>query len=153
MELLNANVGSTDGAFQETPEVLQAISVNSAVHVSNSMVDHLVGVFASDSLIGQQGVAVECRFGSYMLLDCWMNVLLPISGDNFTNHFAATLQCCPNRLLSLWSSGSDSACFLGKVHIPRLATDKSFVHFYFASTATEFHKGTLLHCQTNAMQH
>jgi len=45
MERLNTNVRALDGALQETPKVLQAVSVNIAVNIRLRMVDHFVRVF------------------------------------------------------------------------------------------------------------
>ena len=42
MERFNRHVGALDGPLQETPEVLQAISVNLSLHVLFGMVDHAV---------------------------------------------------------------------------------------------------------------
>jgi hypothetical protein len=49
VEGLNANVGSTETALQETPEVFHAVRVNISANVFLSVIDNVVRVLASSS--------------------------------------------------------------------------------------------------------
>ena len=43
VERLNADVGSSDGALEQAPEIFKAVRVNIALRVANRMVNRLVG--------------------------------------------------------------------------------------------------------------
>ena len=81
MERLNTNVRALDGALQETPEVLQAIRVNIAVHVRLRVVDDLVSVFRVQSIVGLQLVAQ--RFSSR----AWRRAYCALCPDEGLVHF------------------------------------------------------------------
>src|SRR5258708_6946024 len=61
MERFDVHVGTTDGALQETPEVLKAIGVNLAVNVRLSVIDDVVNVVRAESLIREMRVSVQGR--------------------------------------------------------------------------------------------
>ena len=52
MKRLDTNVGSVDAALQQAPEVFKAVSVNLPVNVLLGMVNDLVGVLLSQSVVG-----------------------------------------------------------------------------------------------------
>ncbi len=54
MEWFDTNVASRDAALEQRPEVLKAVSVNLSINVLLRMVNNLVGVFRSQSVIGEQ---------------------------------------------------------------------------------------------------
>src|SRR5712692_3308662 len=67
MERFDADVGSMNTTLQERPEVFHGVSVNGPVHVGDRVVNNLVRVLASQSVIGTEIVAVEGGSGLYML--------------------------------------------------------------------------------------
>jgi hypothetical protein len=52
VEWFNANIGATKRAFQESPKVLDTLSVNLAVNIFNRVIDD--GSFKVDSLIASK---------------------------------------------------------------------------------------------------
>lgn len=61
MKWLDRNVGAFKTAFQERPEVFDAVCMNLPVHISDSMVDNAVGVSAPRFVIGDRAVCVDGR--------------------------------------------------------------------------------------------
>src|SRR2546427_11807547 len=91
MEWLNADVRAVNAAFQEAPEVFQAVSVDSAIHVRCSMVNLLVFEFIQ-AVIGLEGIGVQRGTSLDMLADFRLKrFLLPVR-DNGSANFTAALQ-------------------------------------------------------------
>src|SRR5437016_8675997 len=65
----DAHIGPTNTALQEAPEIFESISVNLAIDVSLGMVNDLMRIFAREAIIGQQGIAIECRTSFNVLLN------------------------------------------------------------------------------------
>src|SRR5262249_38880221 len=92
MERFDGNVGALDGALQETPEVLKAVSVDRAVHVGFGMVNDLVNVAAlSHTVIGAQGIGVEARAIFDVLRDDGFQLMFLPIGDDLEAHSRAAV--------------------------------------------------------------
>ena len=59
MKRLNRNVGSADTALQETPEVLNAVCVDSALGIAHRVIDDRIGIVLRQPFIGEWFVSVE----------------------------------------------------------------------------------------------
>ncbi len=53
MERLDRNIGAVDAAPQQRPEVFQPVGVDPAVNVLFGVVDHVMGVFTLQAIVGQ----------------------------------------------------------------------------------------------------
>ena len=153
MKRFNANVGSTDAALQETPEVLKAIGVDSPIDISSGVVNNFVCVIAGQPVIGKQGVSVERGSGGDVLFDFFLKNRLAATWDYRCAHFAAPLKDAHNGGLVLYASSGNAATLDGEMHVASLAAYESFVGFDFATIATQLDERTVLHCLANPMQH
>lgn len=59
MVWLDGYVGPVDSSLKQDPKILAIIRVCLLVHVSNRVVDHLMGVLFAEPIVGLQGIAVE----------------------------------------------------------------------------------------------
>src|ERR1051326_408486 len=75
MERLDTNVRALDGAFQETPEVLQAVRVDRAIDIGFGVVNHFVSVLVK-AVIGLQRIGVKFRSGLHVLADDFVKLML-----------------------------------------------------------------------------
>src|SRR5436853_5545564 len=65
MERLNTNIGAVDAAFQQTPKVINLLSVNATAHILISgMINRIVKVFRRQAVI--RGVLGGEYFGSWL---------------------------------------------------------------------------------------
>src|SRR5277367_3161519 len=71
MERLDTNICALNGALQKTPEVLQTIGVDVAVHICFCVVNHFVGVFGLQSIVGFKRIGHQFR--------SWRNVLADLT--------------------------------------------------------------------------
>ena len=51
MKRLDTDIGSIDAALEQAPEVFQSVSVNQPVNVLDSVIYHLMRVFASKAIV------------------------------------------------------------------------------------------------------
>ena len=63
MERLDADIGSVDAALEQAPEVFQSVSVDLPVNVLDGVIDDLMRILASKTIVGKQGISVERRTG------------------------------------------------------------------------------------------
>src|SRR5882762_6134385 len=153
MKWFHAHIGALESAFEQAPEVLHPVGVDFSVHISNRVVNHLVPILFFKTVIGEHGIGEEIGAFRDVLADLWLNVHLAGSRDNFGPNFAATLQCSPNRLLSLRAGAGDATLSARQVHVDCLATDISLIGLYFASLAAKFPERIVLHRKTDAVHH
>src|SRR6202035_3055689 len=105
-----------------------------SAHVRDCLVNDLVLVLIH-SVIRKNRVGVEIGTFSNVLADFRLNILLASSRNNYSTNFATTLQCSPNRLLSLGASAGDSTPPTRQVHVDCLAADVGLVCLYFTALA------------------
>ena len=150
MEWLDTHIGSTDAAFQETPEVFKPISMNPTVHIFDSVIDNLVGLVGSQPLIGKKRICIESRASFNMLFDFSLKSnLFPIrnySGANLATPFKDT----HDSDLVFRTSSRDARLAFGDMHVPGFAADESLIRFDFAG---ELRKCLVMHGLTDAMEH
>src|ERR1043166_1986979 len=119
--------------FSNAQKFSRVLVCTFAVHVGHRVVDDPMGVFAFQSIVGEQRVSVERRTGFYVLSNFSLErVLLSVRNNNGT-HLAATLYDAENWSLVLAASPSDAAFTSRNVHIPRLAADEGFIRFNMAA--------------------
>jgi len=75
VERLDADICSVNAALQKTPEVLQAVGVNVALHVGFGVVDYLMGVHIFQPVVGLQCIGEHCGAGRYIVCDNLLNIL------------------------------------------------------------------------------
>jgi hypothetical protein len=92
MERLDANIGSTDAALDEAPEILKTVCMNTAIDVLHGMVYDLMGVLPGESLIGEQRISVEGGTGFDMLSHFGLERLLLAVRDHYSADLSAALK-------------------------------------------------------------
>jgi hypothetical protein len=61
MKRLNANISSTEAAFEQTPKVFQPVRVNASLRVALRMVDYLVLIFVTQFVVRFERVRENVR--------------------------------------------------------------------------------------------
>ena len=69
VERFNADIGSADGALQETPVVLKRIGVNVAIYILHGVIHDLMSVVPFQALVGQKKVGIERRTRFHVLFN------------------------------------------------------------------------------------
>src|SRR5204862_3453947 len=86
MKRFDAHISPFDAALEQAPEVLQPVRVDVPFGVALGVIDHLVDIFISQSLVGFECVCVNGR----ALLDILANFapqrMSSDSVDDFTTH-------------------------------------------------------------------
>jgi hypothetical protein len=128
--------------------------MNLTINIGNSMIDNLMSVVTSQSVVGEQRISLERGASLNMLSDFTLqHGLLPVGYDGGAN-LATTLKNADYSNFVFGSSASDTALALGDVHVTGLAADEGFVYFNSATIgAPEFHHGTVLHGLADAVKH
>ena len=150
MEWFDTNVGSGDAALKQRPEVLKAVGVNLPINVFLGMVNNLMGVLGSQSVVGRQCVGVEGRASLDMLLNFGLQHATLATGNYLSANLSATFKDAHNSGLVLSASTCDAALLDIQVHVASLAADEGFVNFDFSAELAEV---LILQGQTNAMEH
>jgi len=153
MEQFDANVGAIDAPLQQRPEVLKSVGVDAPVDVLDGVIHNLMGVVASETLVGEQEVGIESRSRLNMLADLRLkSVLLPVGNDDGAN-LSATLKDAHDSNLVFSSVSCNSALTDAQVHVASLAADEGLIRLDLATIAANLHQGTALHGETDAMKH
>src|ERR1700680_1502330 len=153
MERLNTHVGSMQTTLEKRPEVLQAVCVYAAIHVFCSVVNDLVLVLLAQTFVTAHLISEQRGSRVDVLTDDWLqSFLLPI-WDDLSANATPTLQdshddCFVPEALA---HASDSALVHALVHVPRFASDESFVRFHFATKLAS--EVLILQSEPDAMQH
>src|SRR5437899_4777732 len=88
MERFHTHIGSLDRSFQERPEILKPVRVNSPIDVFLGVVDHLVSIFI-EVIVGLQRIGIERSIGFNVLSDFGVKVLLAARAHNGGANFAS----------------------------------------------------------------
>jgi len=155
VERLDRHVGALDGALQERPEVLQAVGVDLAAHVSHAMVDDAVDVFGLKTLVGPRGIGVNVRAWLDVLLNVRLKRVLPdVLGDGDADGGVlvrgSTLQQPHDRSLAPHAGSLDDALALFMMHEARAPADESLVGLHVAA---ELPKPGVLHRKPEPVEH
>ena len=95
MERFNAHIRAANASLQEAPEVFETVGVHATIDVLNRMVNNLMGIFPSQSAVGEKGIGVERRASFNMLFNFSLQgCAFPIR-HNCCANLAAALQRCP----------------------------------------------------------
>jgi len=124
--------------------------MNATVHILDSVVYDLMGVFPCQSLIRERCVSVERRTSFNMLLNFGLKRRLLAVWNDCSANLTAALQNAHNRSLVLAARASDAPLPLADVHVPGLAADERLIGLNFAG---ELIGEVVVHCLTNPMQH
>src|SRR2546430_2382763 len=92
MKRLDAHIGSSDTALEQTPEIFNSVCVNLAINVLRGVVNDFVLVLALQSLVASQLVAVEDRSSLNMFLDHRLNRIAMAIRHNLSANLSATFQ-------------------------------------------------------------
>lgn len=60
MKWLHGNVGATQSAFQQAPEVFHAVGVNAATNVFPKMIHHFVSILFGQLIVVRGLIRVDC---------------------------------------------------------------------------------------------
>jgi hypothetical protein len=149
---LDANVGAVDSTLQETPKVLHAVGVDILADVFNRVIDNLMLVLFTESVIGFHCIAVE--FGTLLYVLAHQRLQLSLTAALY--HGSANLSAAfQNRSDDSLTFGSAPSLNLARlnigVHVAGLAADESFIHFDFARELAA--SGFVLHGESDAVEH
>lgn len=151
MEWLDTDIGSTEAALEQTPEVLKPIGVNLSANVAFRMVNDLMGEVRFQSFVGQQLVGIERRAGADVFPDDLVNLWSPTSLHHFRPDVSATFQHADHDCLL---ADAHLVLTLPKMDIPCVRPNEGFVCFAIATTAAELaSEGFVLHGESDAVQH
>ncbi len=154
VEGLHADIGAFQLALEQTPKVFESVGMHLPVNVFFSMVNNLVlEPLLLESLIGHEGIGVDRtpRFdvSANLSLQSMFFAIADHGGANLT----ATFQNPHNSGFVFGASLGDAALVFIGVHESGRATDESFVHFDRGTIPAKFKKRTILHCETDAVEH
>lgn len=154
VEWFDTDIGAFQLTLKETPEVFESVGVNLSVNVSLRMVDNLVLESLSlESLIGHERIGVDRAPCFDVSADVGLQrVLLAIANYSGAD-LSATLQHSHDSGFVFGASFSNPALVFVGVHESGSTANESFVYFDFAPRPTHFKKGTILHGETNPMEH
>src|ERR1017187_2351720 len=92
MKRLHAHIGSCDATLKQAPEVFDSVCVDSPVHIFLSMVDDLMLVFAVQSLIPAEFIAVKRHASVDVFLYHGLNGTAVAIFHNGSPNFPTTLK-------------------------------------------------------------
>lgn len=152
---LHANICSSDTTLQQTPEVFQALGMDSASCVGLSVIDELMPVKLTKPTIGSVFVCVQagagCDIFTYRCLHgefgCIRKNVCADPGGLLTT---ASLQQSHHDCLAEVRGLFHNAVTLSGVHVPGKSANESLIHLDFAAELTT---GTVLHGKPDTMQH
>jgi len=120
MKRLDTNIGALDGALQETPEFLQAVSVDGAINIGFRMVNDLVRVLIK-ALVGLQRILVYLGAGFNCLAHFFLKLTLLARANYRCFHLSRlTIKQARYNRLAFWPVSVDFLFALIGVHVPRL---------------------------------
>ena len=90
MERFNAYIGSADSSLEQTPEILKAISVDTAIDVFYGVIHNLMSILCTKPVIGEQGVCVQGRSSLYMLPHLSLEYSLATVRNNSNSNLTST---------------------------------------------------------------
>jgi hypothetical protein len=153
VEGFDRNVCALQSALEQTPEILQTVSVNLSVNVALRMVDNFVPEIFLESHVGHERIGVDRAACFDMSGDVGLQSVLFAIGNDHSADFAAAFQHAEYSSLVFGASFSNPATVFLAVHVSGSAADEGFVYLDFAIVATEFEDGAILHCKPNAVKH
>lgn len=150
VEWLHADVGSVQAALQERPKVFHRISVDVAVHVLDRVIDDLVLKVIFQTIVGFQLIGEDRCARFDVLFEIRLQSFLLAVIQDYCANVAATLQHSHDNGFILATRTGDDAGLFVFVHIPRLAADERFIHFYFTG---QFAALLALLCESDPVKH
>src|SRR5579863_828631 len=152
MERFDADVSSTQTAFQEAPEVFDSVGMDATVHVLFGMIDDIVDVLLAQSAVRSIFIGDDVAAFLYVSKNVGMESFTVALCKHFGLDSTTALQH------SHYDGFANSAALLesasnlsGFVHISRFPSNEGFIYF---DLATQFRAEELiLHRKPNPMQH
>lgn len=92
MKGFDTDIGSADRAFKQAPEVLDAVSMDVAVHVTLSMVNDLVDVFTIKPIVRRERVGKDFASLRYMLANLSLQSIALAVGKNLSSNLCLSFQ-------------------------------------------------------------
>ena len=128
MEWFDTNVASRDAALQQTPEVFESISVNLPINVFLGMVNDLVSIVLSQSVIGLQARRNKAPNRLRRVLSHENASRFSSDLHNHSADLAPTFQCTEHNGFVFSASTSDAALAFVEMHVAGFAADEGFVY-------------------------
>ena len=146
----DGDVGSLEGAFQQAPEVLDAVGVDATDDVLVDVVDGGVEVVQGEPAVGGGGVSVNVGVEFNIAANGSLKGVIVSVGDDASPDLTATLQKALHNRLTHWAAATYSFRPLPLMHVLGLAAYEGFVNFYLARQLSE---GSSLHRQSDTVEH
>ena len=154
VERLDVDVRSLESAFEQTPEVFEAVGMNLPINVAFSMVNRLVSEgLVIQPLIGQKCVGVDRTVCFDVSANLRLQVVLPASGNDVGPDLAATFQNSHNSGFALDATVSNFLAALVSVHESSRAADEGFVYLDFFAAPAELYELLVVQCEPDAVHH
>lgn len=155
VEGLHADIGALERSLQETPEVLQAVSVDVPLHVALGVIDDVVNVLGIEPVIGLQLVSEDCAPRLDVLPDLFVKSALPDVVHDFHAYGAmpaipVTLEESHHGGLTAPAGAGDGAPTPIIVHEAGTSADVGLIRFDLTGHLPE---GSRLHGEPNPMEH
>ena len=136
VEWLDANVRCLECALQKTPEILKPIGVDTAVHVLNGVVNHLM-LKLVEPVVRLQRIAIDARSGFHVLAYKRLKFRLAARAAYLRAYRTTAFQHCRYDGFAFRPASDDLLSTLVGVHVPRLAADEGFVNLNLAAQFVE----------------
>ena len=148
MERLDRHVGSAQIALEQAPEILQPVRVYPPVDVPLHVVHPLMHIAIVQQLIRHCAVRIDLAAVLDVLQDDVLQGLTLDIRDNLSANFSRVSIQHPdhssladvNVAQALPATNALQCSLAALVHIPSLATDESFIAFYFTTRAAQLRR-------------
>jgi len=157
VEWLNCNVCAAKSALQETPEVLNPLSVYVAVHILMRVIDDLMNELSAQAVILHRFIGVDLSKRGHIVENRILQCVSPDVGENLcANLTKLAIQDSVDSSLTYESTLlSVTRLYLrlaALVHLVRVRSNVRFVGLYGATKA-KLMRRVRLHCFPNPMKH
>ena len=129
MERLNRVMSPVDRALEQTPEILQAVRMDSPVNKRLRVVDYFVNVLAFESVIGFQRIGVDGRASGHGIHNLGLKITLRGAPYRLRPNLTVPFEQAHDS--SLADSAPAQMLPLARVLEAFLPADEGFVHFDF----------------------
>src|SRR5579862_820419 len=132
MKRLHANIGSIDATLEQTPKVLNAVSMNTTVYILHGVINHPVRVYSIKPGVRCERVSVKNGSGLNVLHNLSLKSLFLAIRNHPGPNCTAALKDTKHHCFILSTGSGDSALLDIGVHIASLATDECLIRLYLA---------------------
>lgn len=146
----HANVGATNCALQERPEVFHAVGMDIRFGVAHEVIDLLMRKMRVEFVIRSERIRIDRAAGFNVFMDFGKQGFTLGVGNRSRNDAAFAFQQSHDNGLANKTSTARTAATLFVIHLTDDAADVGFVNFNFARKLA---KRPVLECQADSMQH